>query len=145
MGQYWKAVNLDKNEYIDAFKLGSGIKLMEQLCNSPGVPQALFILCAAHRGARGGGDAAIEGEALEVWGRWAGNRIAIVGDYGQEGDIQADESINAGEVYGMARIDISELVAPEVARAFGGAFESTDYGGKRWNPKPHAKVRARSY
>lgn len=55
MGQYWKAVNLTKREWIDAHQLGSGVKLWEQLANF-GIGEALIILCAAMPKVRGGGD-----------------------------------------------------------------------------------------
>lgn len=56
MGQYWKVVNLTKNEFITPHKLGCGLKLWEQLANHPGTGAALIILCAAMPEARGGGD-----------------------------------------------------------------------------------------
>lgn len=99
MGQYWKVVNLDKREYVHPHKLGCGLKLWEQLANSPGTGGALVILCAAMPAPRGGGDFdldrnrhgperdvnyhAIAGRTI---GRWAGDRIALVGDYAQDSD-----------------------------------------------------------
>lgn len=60
MGQYWKAVNLDKREFINPHKLGAGLKLWEQLANAPGTGAALVILCAAMPEPRGGGDLDME-------------------------------------------------------------------------------------
>lgn len=54
MGQYWKAVNLDKHEFIGSHELGAGAKLGEQLGTHVG--SALIILCAAMPEKRGGGD-----------------------------------------------------------------------------------------
>ena len=34
MGQYWKAVNLDKREFVHPHRLGCGLKLWEQLAKS---------------------------------------------------------------------------------------------------------------
>ena len=82
MGQYWIPVNLDKCEFVDPNILGSGMKLREQIGN-PGVGAALIILLANMPYPRGGGDL----DENEVIGRWAGDRVVIVGDYAQNGDL----------------------------------------------------------
>lgn len=90
MGQYWKVVNLTKREFIHPHRLGSGLKLWEIIANEP-VGQALLILTAAMPEARGGGDldsTHVDGE--KVVGRWAGDRIAIVGDYAEDDDLSND-------------------------------------------------------
>lgn len=71
MGQYHLTVNLDKHEFLHPHKLGDGLKLWEQL-NS-----------------QGGGDL-WDGDKPEdtKWvGRWAGDRIAVVGDYAKQDDL----------------------------------------------------------
>lgn len=113
MGQYWMPVNLDKKEFVDPHKLGSGLKLVEQLGTHVGT--ALIILTAAYREHRGGGDLDLEENwhgpertipphntepgpmpegypdlAKQVIGRWAGDRIAIVGDYAEDSDLPAE-------------------------------------------------------
>lgn len=90
MGQYHMIVNLDKHEFLMPHKLGSGLKLWEQLANtSPGVGAALIALLAVSNG-RGGGDLDdsynYDG-ATGVIGRWGGDRIAIVGDYAENYDL----------------------------------------------------------
>jgi hypothetical protein len=124
MGQYWKAVNLTKREWIDAHQMGSGVKLWEQLANDH-TGRALVILCAAMPEARGGGDLdvdqnyhgsdrdmanrkhAIDGApvveeyndiAKRTIGRWAGDQIALVGDYAADGDLSAEH--RASTIYG---------------------------------------------
>lgn len=110
MGQYWIPVNLDKHEYISPHKFGAGLKLWEQLASHPGTGAALIILCAAQREQRGGGDLDLESNwhgsertlpehnatpgpggyaevARAVIGRWAGDRIALVGDYAEASDL----------------------------------------------------------
>ena len=107
MGQYWYPVNLDKKEYIMPHKLGAGLKLWEQLANHPGTGAALIILCAAMPEERGGGDLSLDWHddeelteeakktcgvnyaavARRTIGRWAGDRIALVGDYAEKGDL----------------------------------------------------------
>lgn len=115
MGQYFIPVDLDKKEYIDPHKLGTGLKLWEQLANWPGTGAALIVLCAAQREERGGGDfdmvvnwhgperqlprdniqpgpmpADYATIAQRTIGRWAGDRIAIVGDYAVDSDLAAE-------------------------------------------------------
>jgi len=84
MGQYWIPVNLDKCEFINPHKLGCGMKLCEQFGTHPGTGAALLILMAAFPESRGGGDP----EPDPVIGRWAGNRIVIIGDYAENSDLK---------------------------------------------------------
>lgn len=87
MGQYHIPVNLDKREFIDPHTLGNGLKLWEQGASQFGVTAALHALLAVSNG-RGGGDY-VDGHE-EFIGRWGGDRIAIVGDYAEEGDLPAE-------------------------------------------------------
>lgn len=88
MGQYWKVVNLDKREFISPHKLATGLKLWEQVANAPGTGAALIILCAAQRDLRGGGDLRLDDEvARRTIGRWAGDRVCLVGDYAEDSDM----------------------------------------------------------
>jgi hypothetical protein len=98
MGQYWYCVNLDKKEFIHPHALGAGLKLWEQLANHPSTGTALIILCAAMPGPRGGGDLQAN---PDVVGRWAGDRIAFVGDYAEDGDIPShdDKADPASTIY----------------------------------------------
>lgn len=83
MGQYHYTVNLDKKEFLNPHKLGNGLKLWEQGASQFGVTQALHALLAVSNG-RGGGD---YHEDPEFVGRWGGDRIAVVGDYAERGDL----------------------------------------------------------
>jgi hypothetical protein len=112
MGQYWIPVNLDKREFVNPLKLGAGSKLREQLANHPGTGAALIVLCAAMPETRGGGDFDLDdnwhgpertfpehnispGQMPESYpevakrtvGHWAGDRIALVGDYAEDDDL----------------------------------------------------------
>ncbi len=89
MGQYFKAVNLDKKEYICPWCLGGGAKLWEWAANSQG---SIFTLLLRKSDEGGGGDfygyhkGCDEGGPIRcplspIAGRWAGDRIALVGDY----------------------------------------------------------------
>lgn len=82
MGQYWAIVNLDKKERIHPADFGDSRKFLEWGLSSGGLLTALAVLLAAPESmGDGGGDA-----DRTVWtGRWAGDRIAIVGDYTKTG------------------------------------------------------------
>jgi len=154
MGQYWKPVNLDKKEYVMPHKLGSGLKLWEQLANHPGTGAALIILCAAMPEARGGGDFDLEENwhgpertippynaspgpmpesypeiARRTIGRWAGDRIALVGDYAEDSDLS--EEFKASEIYDQCGengtyTDISDDVCAVIEHELNGKFEGDD-------------------
>lgn len=69
MGQYHKPASLDKGESIHAHRLGNGLKLMEWGYGGPtGVTAALALFIGPK-------------------GRWHGDRIVVVGDYAEPGDI----------------------------------------------------------
>ena len=111
MGQYFKAVNTDKKEFVCPWCLGGGAKLWEWSANSQG---AIFTLLLRKSNCTGGGDyggqapqvveltkdqniadAIAKGVAREgmlmpipnesIVGRWAGDRVALVGDYDESG------------------------------------------------------------
>jgi hypothetical protein len=111
VGQYWIPVSLDKREFINPHKLGNGMKLAEMLGGGH-VGSALVILCAAMPEQRGGGDLDLTDNwhgperkfpehnitpgpmpedyavvAKRTIGRWAGDRIALVGDYAKNSDL----------------------------------------------------------
>lgn len=118
MGQYWYLVNLDKKEFVDPHRLGCGLKLREQLGTSPGTGGAMLVLCAAMPEPRGGGDfimgdppwdgrkeTAKTRKAREMFaevakasiGRWAGDRVALVGDYAEDSDLSPHD--HASEIF----------------------------------------------
>jgi hypothetical protein len=124
MGQYFKAVNTDKKEYVCPWCLGGGAKLWEWAANSHG---AIFTLLLRKSDKCGGGDvgrktvvlqledspsslaeAVMAGVAAEgtpfgvdnesIIGRWAGDRVVLVGDYDSSGlwdDLQEYRNISA--------------------------------------------------
>lgn len=79
MGQYYKVANLDKKEILHPHKFDDGLKLGEFGCSSMGTMTGLAILLAVGNG-QGGGDLRSDHPII---GSWAGNRIAIVGDYAE--------------------------------------------------------------
>lgn len=127
MGQYHIIVNLDKKETFSHYELGAGAKLREQAYTDT-YTTAIMALLAASSG-RGGGDFH---DDEQVIGRWAGDRIAILGDYCEPDDL-VDEY--ADEVYRSASnledgwTDISELVVPFICSEMNVRF--TGSGWKR--------------
>jgi hypothetical protein len=77
MGQYFIVVNLDKQEYINPHDLQMGAKLWEICSNNLGG----FLLYLLRRSSEGGGGDVDEDMAVSFAGRWAGDKIAVVGDY----------------------------------------------------------------
>jgi hypothetical protein len=75
MGQYFAAVNKDKHEFVCPWCINGGAKLWEWAANSQG---AIFTLLLRQSDEGGGGD--WKGED-SIGSRWAGDRVALVGDY----------------------------------------------------------------
>lgn len=96
MSQYWIPVNLTKREYVHPHKPATGLQLWEQVANHPGTGAALLVLCAAMPQQRGGGVVAPH----PIIGRWAGDRVALVGDYAEDSDLQ-DSPVPASTIYGL--------------------------------------------
>jgi hypothetical protein len=136
MGQYWKVVNLDKREFVHPHKLGCGLKLWEQVANAPGTGAALIILCAAMPEQRGGGDLEILPGFEKIIGRWAGDRVALIGDYAEDSDLPRardkastiygrclDDDDDASGIPGKPYRDISDLVSRQIEHELSGKFE----------------------
>ena len=81
MGQYFKAVNKNKKEFVCPYCLGGIAKLWEWAANPWG---AIFVLLLRKSDGGGGGDfhgATFEDNSTAVVGRWAGDKVYLVGDY----------------------------------------------------------------
>lgn len=117
MGQYWLPVCLDRREFIDPHRLGAGLKLCEQAGTWPGTGAALVVLCAAMPVSRGGGDL----QPHPAVGRWAGDRIALVGDYAEDSDLPAE--FEASTIYRRCRggewTDVTDMVREVVGKEYG--------------------------
>jgi len=140
MGQYHITVNLSKREFIDPHGLGCGLKLWEQIDTRAGIPTALMVLLACSNG-RGGGDLEEYPDCPETIGRWAGDRVAVVGDYSKDEDLPSE--YHAGLIYDLCVFyehqvdqrgqkmepyrDITPLVAAYLERLCGVRYE-----GKGW-------------
>jgi hypothetical protein len=125
MGQYFLAVNLDKLEFLDAAWLGSAEKLRAQAHARFGIPLALmFLLATPERRPRA--DHVSIDNPDGVRGRWAGDRVAVVGDAAMDEDLP-NTPIPASEIYARCRegrdfTDVSRLVAAWFEREFRGRF-----------------------
>jgi hypothetical protein len=135
VGQYHLAVNLDKHEYIHPHHLGDGLKLMEFGMSAGGTMSALAILLACSNG-RGGGDLHVD-ESHPAFGRigsWAGDRIAIVGDYAEEGDYPTKPGdASPAEVYDLCSdgtyTDLSADLCALIEADGLYKFRKADWGG----------------
>ena len=108
-------VNLDKKEYLHPHKMGSGLKLWE-ICAS-NMPRVLPYLLEKST------DGSVAGDAGENLGRWAGDRIVVIGDYD---DSELYDEVN--ESY----IDISLMIRDEIDKF----LEISEYKmGERWDTK----------
>lgn len=76
MGEYYRAVNLNKNEYIDASSLGLSVKLSGIL--EPPFSSMLIWLLAEGKS---------KSKKFKCLGAWAGNRIVLAGDEGSAATI----------------------------------------------------------
>jgi hypothetical protein len=77
MGQYYRVANITKKQFIHPYKFDDGLKLMEFGASGGGTMMGLAVLLAVGNG-RGGGDLHSEDKIV---GSWAGDKIAIIGDY----------------------------------------------------------------
>ena len=121
MGQYHLIANLDKREFLNPHQFGDGIKLMEFGQSSGGTLTGLTILLAASNG-RGGGDFFDPGirENPRPPGCWAGDRIAIIGDYHEDGDVPGHTVLDMQDLWSdepKTWTDISDLVSRTILEA----------------------------
>ena len=107
MGQYHFPVNLTKKQYLNPHAFDDGLKLREFGCSAHGTMTALAYLLASSVG-RGGGDF----EKGSFCGTWAGDQIAIIGDYSEKGDVPG---FDAKEIYGELKTDYKDV--SDVVRA----------------------------
>ncbi len=124
MGQYHKIANLDKGEILHPHALGCGLKLWEQLANSPGTGTALIVLLASASNGDGSGD--IRNDSPVV-GSWRGDRIVMVGDYDDSSEYKTPFGLWSGaQIYdddGGMWNDITMPVCRVIEAELGGKFE----------------------
>lgn len=139
MGQYHVLANLDKYEVVVPHALGLGLKQREHVGAFDGtLADALYILTMTSP-ARGGGDF----PEVSISGRWAGDRVVVLGDYTEDSDLPAFG--NAGGLYeaacreDSAWTDISEQVADDLGEIFGFRMEG-DGWKRRVATSEHATI-----
>lgn len=114
MGQYHVLANLDKQEVVVPHGLGLGLKQYEHNGDYNGtLADAMYILMMTSP-ARGGGDY----PATDVSGKWAGDRVVVLGDYTEDSDLP--NIPNASKIYGQTEFftDITDLVAKAFEKVF---------------------------
>ena len=118
MGQYYKFVNIDKKEVVNAWDLGGVAKFVEWFYN----PQRkVFIwLLAQSSSTRGGayerlGGGDLENEGYETLGRWAGDRVTFVGDYDASGLYQTAEQYT--DISVKVRTELNAALTKDIGRS----------------------------
>ena len=81
MGQYYKLVNKDKREVVVSYEIGGTAKFFEWLYNN----QARVLVWLLRQSSEGGGGDIPDPDCFTTLGRWAGDRITVVGDYDKSG------------------------------------------------------------
>jgi len=81
MGQYFKLVNLDKKEQVGGTLEGWIMAKFLEWCVNDSSLLPLFLLRRSDES--GGGD--IDFEKFKFLGRWAGDRVILIGDYDSSG------------------------------------------------------------
>src|SRR5947209_6173022 len=77
MGQYFKIVNLDKREVVNPWDIGAGAKFWEWVYN----PQTRIFPWLLRKSDGDGGGDIHDRDGYRTLGRWAGDRIVLIGDY----------------------------------------------------------------
>ena len=144
MGQYHGLFNIDKREMLFPHEVGLGAKQWEHTGFAGSLSDILYALCA-YPERRGGGDFADDNADFPEFsngvfkGRWHGDRVAVVGDYAEFGDLPeawndafveiTDYNGNRAKVFNTARtsgqpgwevepffFDIGDQVRPFIAK-----------------------------
>lgn len=110
MGQYFRAINISKREYVSPWEIGFGAKLWEWCANRSA---SIFPYLLRKSSSGGGGDIHLDHPGYA--GRWAGDEVYLIGDYDETGLYQRTEmeftNIAAGLVEEYNRfIEIEELM-----------------------------------
>ena len=117
MGQYFKLVNLDKKEVVNPWDIGGVAKFWEWLYN----PQARVLVWLLRQSDEdGGGDIGTDERArYETIGRWAGDRITLIGDYDSSNlwDTAANTNDDGKPLPDAEYIDISATLRREFNEA----------------------------
>ena len=113
MGQYHSIYNLDKREVIHPHDIGLGAKQREHTGHTASLSDMMYILTTCSP-MRGGGDFVAE-VMKDFIGRWTGDRVVVIGDYSEQGDIPNFDLSTLDkfvEISGQARAFIYEASGP---------------------------------
>jgi hypothetical protein len=88
MGQYFYAVNETKKEYVSPWDIGGVAKLWEWCANKWA---GIFPYLLRKSSGLGGGDIS-DPEKSKYAGRWAGDKVSLVGDYDKSNLFERAES-----------------------------------------------------
>lgn len=128
MGQYHSIYNLDKREVIHPHDIGLGAKQREHTGHEASLSDMLYVLTTCSP-MRGGGDFWADINA-DFIGRWVGDRVVVIGDYAEQGDIP---NFDMGEIT-RDFTDISGKARLFILEVYGIEFTMTDYGWDRVYP-----------
>ena len=139
MGQYHSIYNLDKQEVIHPHDIGLGAKQREHTGHLASLSDMMYVLTTCSP-MRGGGDFYAE-VMKDFIGRWTGDRVVVVGDYSEQGDIpnfDMSTLVDFTDISGQARAFIFEV--------YNITFTMEDYGWVRHYPeREQVKVNGRFY
>lgn len=128
MGQYHKLVNLDKKEVVEPAGLGFGAKQYEHTGVEGSLSDAIYLLVMSSPNS-GGGDWL----PTDISGRWAGDRVVVLGDYTRDKDLPDVE--NAGTLFAESAhwADITAEVRQAFTKALAINYVNKVYGHtKSW-------------
>ena len=128
MGQYHSLYNLDKRELLNPWAIGLGAKQREHTGHEASLSDMMYILTTCSP-MRGGGDFVAE-VMKEFIGRWVGDRVVVVGDYAEQGDIPNFDMSTLSDF-----TDISGQARAFIYEVYGIRFTTTDYGWQRIYPE----------
>lgn len=128
MGQYHSIYNLDKKEVIHPYDIGLGAKQREHTGHEASLSDMLYVLTTCSP-MRGGGDFWAEVMA-DFIGRWVGDRVVVIGDYAEQGDIPNFDLATLDKF-----IDISGQARSFIYEVYGIRFTFEDYGWSRHYPE----------
>jgi len=129
MGQYFRFVNVTKEEYVDPWDIGGGAKLWEWCVNKEA---GIFPYLLRKSNESGGGDLN-DIAAAKYAGRWAGDKLYLVGDYDESRLWEKAEkqyrniSLELGKEYnGFVELESNQLKPLKIRRREVKQKEQTD-------------------
>ena len=127
MGQYHQLVNFDKKEVVSPHSIGLGFKQVEHTHVVASLADVLYILTTTSPN-RGGGDLAYSDqyeERFKTFGRWVGDRVAVLGDYTETEDVPFLRFENNEGLHKHIEsfTEISDSILPAFCHAFGVTIE----------------------